>query len=288
MPELLGGSADLTGSNLTAGKTSRAWHSHQDSDANYISYGVREFGMAAIMNGVALHSGLLPYGGTFAVFSDYARNGIRMSALMKQRVVHVLTHDSIGLGEDGPTHQPIEHAATLRMIPGLDVWRPCDGLETAVAWACSMERHDGPSALLLSRQNLPQLSNGVDPALIAKGGYVLSDCEGLPEAVLIATGSEVSIALEAQQLLNAKGRRICVVSMPCTSRFDAQPIAWQQHVLLDGVKRIAIEAGHPDYWRKYVGLSGAVIGINRFGESAPAAQVYDVLGITKEALAAAV
>jgi len=288
MPELLGGSADLTGSNLTAGKTSRAWHSHQDSDANYISYGVREFGMAAIMNGVALHSGLLPYGGTFAVFSDYARNGIRMSALMKQRVVHVLTHDSIGLGEDGPTHQPIEHAATLRMIPGLDVWRPCDGLETAVAWACSMERHDGPSALLLSRQNLPQLSNGVDPALIAKGGYVLSDCEGLPEAVLIATGSEVSIALEAQQLLNAKGRRIRVVSMPCTSRFDAQPIAWQQHVLLDGVKRIAIEAGHPDYWRKYVGLSGAVIGINRFGESAPAAQVYDVLGITKEALAAAV
>lgn len=288
MPELLGGSADLTGSNLTAGKTSRAWHSHQEGDANYLSYGVREFGMAAIMNGAALHGGLVPYGGTFAVFSDYARNAIRMSALMKQRVVHVLTHDSIGLGEDGPTHQPIEHAATLRMIPGLDVWRPCDGLETAVAWSCAIERHDGPSALLLSRQNLPQLSGGIDPALIARGGYVLSDCDGLAEAVLIATGSEVSLAMEAQQLLKAKGRRVRVVSMPCTSRFDAQPVAWQQHVLLDGVKRIAIEAGHPDYWRKYVGLSGAVIGINRFGESAPAAQVYDVLGITTEKLAAAV
>ncbi len=288
VPELLGGSADLTGSNLTAGKTSRAWHSHQDGDANYLSYGVREFGMAAIMNGVSLHSGLLPYGGTFAMFSDYARNAIRMSALMKQRVIHVLTHDSIGLGEDGPTHQPIEHAATLRMIPGLEVWRPCDGLETAVAWACALERHDGPSALLLSRQNLPQLSGGIDPSLIGRGGYVLSDCEGLAEAVLIATGSEVAIALEAQQLLKARGRRVRVVSMPCTARFDAQPVAWQQHVLLDGVKRIAIEAGHPDYWRKYVGLSGAVIGVNRFGESAPAAQVYEVLGITREALVAAV
>ena len=288
IPELLGGSADLTGSNLTAGKTSRPWHSHQDEDANYLSYGVREFGMAAIMNGVALHGGLLPYGGTFAVFSDYARNAIRMSALMRQRVVHVLTHDSIGLGEDGPTHQPIEHAASLRLIPGLDVWRPCDGMETAVAWACAIEKQDGPSALMLSRQNLPQVCNAIDPAQIVRGGYVLSDCEGTPEAVLIATGSEVMIALEAQEALKQQGRHVRVVSMPCTSRFDEQPLEWQQQVLPEGVKRIAIEAGHPDYWRKYVGLSGKVIGISRFGESAPAAQVYQMLGITCDQVIAAV
>ena len=288
VPELLGGSADLTGSNLTAGKTSRAWHSHQDSDANYISYGVREFGMTAIMNGAVLHGGLIPYGGTFAVFSDYARNGIRMSALMKQRVVHVLTHDSIGLGEDGPTHQPIEHAASLRLIPGLDVWRPCDGMETAVAWACSLERQDGPSALLLSRQNLPQLSNAMTAESIAKGGYVLSDCAQAPEAVLIATGSEVAIAIEAQKTLLEHGRHVRVVSMPCTARFDAQPLAWQQQVLPEGVKRIAIEAGHPDFWRKYVGLAGHVVGIARFGESAPAPQVYEALGITAEQLIAAI
>lgn len=288
VPELLGGSADLTGSNLTAGKTSRAWHSHKDSDANYISYGVREFGMTAIMNGAVLHGGLIPYGGTFAVFSDYSRNGIRMSALMKQRVVHVLTHDSIGLGEDGPTHQPIEHAASLRLIPGLDVWRPCDGMETAVAWACALERHDGPSALLLSRQNLPQLSSAISAEQIAKGGYVLSDCAQAPEAVLIATGSEVAIAIEAQKTLLERGRHVRVVSMPCTARFDAQPLAWQQQVLPEGVKRIAIEAGHPDFWRKYVGLAGHVVGIARFGESAPAPQVYEALGITAEQLIAAV
>ncbi|MCF8163556.1 MAG: transketolase [Sulfuritalea sp.] len=288
VPELLGGSADLTGSNLTAGKTSRAWHSHKDSDANYISYGVREFGMTAIMNGAVLHGGLIPYGGTFAVFSDYSRNGIRMSALMKQRVVHVLTHDSIGLGEDGPTHQPIEHAASLRLIPSLDVWRPCDGMETAVAWACALERQDGPSALLLSRQNLPQLSNAISAEHIAKGGYVLSDCAQAPEAVLIATGSEVAIAIEAQKTLLERGRHVRVVSMPCTARFDAQPLAWQQQVLPEGVKRIAIEAGHPDFWRKYVGLAGHVVGIARFGESAPAPQVYDALGITAEQLIAAV
>lgn len=288
VPELLGGSADLTGSNLTAGKTSRAWHSHKDSDANYISYGVREFGMTAIMNGAVLHGGLIPYGGTFAVFSDYSRNGIRMSSLMKQRVVHVLTHDSIGLGEDGPTHQPIEHAASLRLIPGLDVWRPCDGLETAVAWTCALERHDGPSALLLSRQNLPQLSNAIAAGSIAKGGYVLSDCAQAPEAVLIATGSEVMIAIEAQKTLREHGRHVRVVSMPCTARFDAQPLAWQQQVLPEGVKRIAIEAGHPDFWRKYVGLAGHVIGISRFGESAPAPQVYEAFGITAEQLIAAV
>ena len=288
VPELLGGSADLTGSNLTAGKTSRAWHSHKDSDANYISYGVREFGMTAIMNGAVLHGGLIPYGGTFAVFSDYARNGIRMSALMKQRVVHVLTHDSIGLGEDGPTHQPIEHAASLRLIPNLDVWRPCDGMETAVAWACALERQDGPSALLLSRQNLPQLSNAISAEHIAKGGYVLSDCAQAPEAVLIATGSEVAIAIEAQKTLREHGRHVRVVSMPCTSLFDAQPLAWQQQVLPEGVKRIAIEAGHPDFWRKYVGLAGHVVGIARFGESAPAPQVYEALGITADQLIAAI
>ena len=288
VPELLGGSADLTGSNLTAGKTSRAWHSHKDSDANYISYGVREFGMTAIMNGAVLHGGLIPYGGTFAVFSDYARNGIRMSSLMKQRVVHVLTHDSIGLGEDGPTHQPIEHAASLRLIPGLDVWRPCDGMETAVAWACALERQDGPSALLLSRQNLPQLSNAINAEHIANGGYVLSDCAQAPEAVLIATGSEVTIAIEAQKTLLERGRHVRVVSMPCTARFDAQPLAWQQQVLPEGVKRIAIEAGHPDFWRKYVGLAGHVVGIARFGESAPAPQVYEALGITADQLIAAV
>ncbi|MCE2870858.1 MAG: transketolase [Oxalobacteraceae bacterium] len=288
VPELLGGSADLTGSNLTAGKTSRAWHSNKDSDANYISYGVREFGMTAIMNGAVLHGGLIPYGGTFAVFSDYSRNGIRMSSLMKQRVVHVLTHDSIGLGEDGPTHQPIEHAASLRLIPGLDVWRPCDGMETAVAWACSLERHDGPSALLLSRQNLPQLSNAISAESIAKGGYVLSDSEQAPEAVLIATGSEVMIAIEAQKTLREHGRHVRVVSMPCTARFDAQPLVWQQQVLPEGVKRIAIEAGHPDFWRKYVGLAGHVIGVARFGESAPAPQVYDAFGITAGQLIAAV
>ena len=288
VPELLGGSADLTGSNLTAGKTSRAWHSNKDSDANYISYGVREFGMTAIMNGAVLHGGLIPYGGTFAVFSDYSRNGIRMSSLMKQRVVHVLTHDSIGLGEDGPTHQPIEHAASLRLIPGLDVWRPCDGMETAVAWTCALERHDGPSALLLSRQNLPQLSNAIAAESIAKGGYVLSDCAQVPDAVLIATGSEVMIAIEAQKTLREHGRHVRVVSMPCTARFDAQPLAWQQQVLPEGVKRIAIEAGHPDFWRKYVGLAGHVIGIARFGESAPAPHVYDAFGITAEQLIAAV
>lgn len=289
IPELLGGSADLTGSNLTAGKTSRAWHNAASGEAcNYLSYGVREFGMGAIMNGVALHSGLIPYGGTFAVFSDYARNAIRMSALMNQRVIYVLTHDSIGLGEDGPTHQPIEHAASLRLIPGLHVWRPCDGMETAVAWASASERRNGPAALLLSRQNLPQLASKINPADIAKGGYVLSDCAGQPEAVLIATGSEVMLAIDAQKQLQQQGRHVRVVSMPCTALFDAQPLAWQQQVLPEGVRRIAIEAGHPDFWRKYVGLSGAVIGIARFGESAPAAQVYTLLGVTVDQLIAAV
>jgi len=282
VPELLGGSADLTGSNLTAGKTSRAWHDVVAEEVpNYLSYGVREFGMTAIMNGVALHRGLIPYGGTFAVFSDYARNAIRMSALMKQRVVHVLTHDSIGLGEDGPTHQPIEHAASLRLIPNLDLWRPCDELETAVAWTSSLERHDGPSALMLSRQNLNQYSAAAGKADdIWRGGYVLADGEGPLQAVIIATGSEVALAMQAQAELKKQGVSTRVVSMPCTQRFDRQPAAWKKQVLPSDVCRIAIEAGHPDLWRKYVGIDGEVLGIESFGESAPASALYEHFGLT--------
>ena len=279
LPELLGGSADLTGSNLTAVKASVTWHQKPDQVANYLSYGVREFGMSAIMNGIALHKGFIPYGGTFAVFSDYARNAMRMSALMHQRVIYVLTHDSIGLGEDGPTHQPIEHAASLRLIPNLDLWRPCDGFETAVAWTAAIERSNGPSALFLSRQNLPQLTQAIAEAHVLKGGYVLSDSPH-PEAVLIATGSEVSLAMQAQALLRTKGKSVRVVSMPCTSAFDRQSTEWQDSVLPKGVRRIAIEAGQGDLWWKYVGLDGAVVGINRFGESAPAPAVYQALGIT--------
>ena len=282
VPELLGGSADLTGSNLTAGKGSRALHAAAEGEVpNYISYGVREFGMTAIMNGVALHGGLIPYGGTFAVFSDYARNAIRMSALMKQRVVHVLTHDSIGLGEDGPTHQPIEHAASLRVIPGLDVWRPCDELETAVAWSDALERRDGPSALLLSRQNLPQY--GGEPGRAegaSRGGYVLSEADGPAQAVIIATGSEVSLAMQAQAALKAQGVPVRVVSMPCTRRFDRQPASWKNAVLPPDIARVAVEAGQTDIWRKYVGLDGEVLGIDEFGESGPAPALYQHFGLT--------
>ena len=287
IPELLGGSADLTGSNLTAGKGSVAWHAAGERTANYISYGVREFGMTAIMNGVALHRGLIPYGGTFAVFSDYARNAIRMSALMQQRVIHVLTHDSIGLGEDGPTHQPIEHLGSLRLIPGLDVWRPCDELETAVAWSEALERHDGPSVLFLSRQNLPQCGDGRAEA-IARGAYVLRDAPGDLQAVIIATGSEIAIALAAQQQLAEQGIATRVVSMPCCERFDRQPSAWRRSVLPSDLPRIAIEAGHPDPWRKYVGLDGAVLGIARFGESGPGPALYEHFGLTPARLARAV
>ncbi len=281
VPELLGGSADLTGSNLTAGKGSRAWHATVDSVANYISYGVREFGMSAIMNGVALHGGMIPYGGTFAVFSDYSRNAIRMSALMQQRVIHVLTHDSIGLGEDGPTHQPIEHLGSLRLIPGLDVWRPCDELETAVAWSEALQRRDGPSAFFLSRQNLEQCGDREGRADdIARGGYILREADGPLQAVLIATGSEVGIALAAQRDLAAQGIAVRVVSMPCCERFDAQKSAWKSQVLPPEVLRVAIEAGHPDPWRKYVGLVGEVVGIGSFGASAPAPQLYEHFGLT--------
>jgi transketolase len=262
-----------------------------NAGGNYVHYGVREFGMAAIMNGVALHGGFIPYGGTFAVFSDYARNGIRMSALMKSRVVHVLTHDSIGLGEDGPTHQPVEHVASLRLIPNLDVWRPCDGIETAVAWRAALERHGehrGPTALLLSRQNLPQLArDAATEHAIARGGYVVSDSVQPLRVVLIATGSEVSLALDAQKQLAEQGIGARVVSMPSTSVFDRQDDAWRDLVLPPGVPRAAIEAGHPDFWRKYVGLDGAVIGIASFGESAPAGKLFEHFGITAARVVAA-
>jgi len=286
IPELLGGSADLTFSNLTAGKGSVAWHDQKpDAAANYISYGVREFGMTAIMNGVALHGGLIPYGGTFAVFSDYSRNAIRMSSLMKQRVVHVLTHDSIGLGEDGPTHQPIEHISSLRLIPGLDVWRPCDELETAVAWSEALERRDGPSALFLSRQNLPQYGGPEGRAEGARrGGYVLSEAEGALQAVIIATGSEVALAMEAQATLKAQGIGVRVVSMPCTRRYDAQSSGWKKKVLPPEVCRISVEAGQTDFWHKYVGTDGEVLGIDEFGESAPAPALFERFGLTTDHL----
>jgi transketolase len=286
VPELLGGSADLTWSNLTAVKASASVDANPGG--NYVHYGVREFGMAALMNGIALHGGFIPYGGTFAVFSDYARSGIRMSALMKARTIYVLTHDSIGLGEDGPTHQPIEQAASLRLIPNLDVWRPCDGVETAVAWRAGVERANGPSALLLSRQNLPQIPRSpAAESAIARGAYVLADSAGLAQVVLIATGSEVALALDAQKLLADEGIGARVVSAPCTSVFDRQDPDWQAQVLPPGVPRVAIEAGQPDIWRKYVGLEGAAIGIAGFGESAPAGKLYAHFGLTATAIAAA-
>lgn len=278
LPELSGGSADLTASNLTNFKG--CVRAGRDTPGNHLSYGVREFGMAAIMNGMALHGGLLPYGGTFLTFSDYSRNAIRMAALMKLRVVHVLTHDSIGLGEDGPTHQSIEHIPSLRLIPQLDVWRPCDPLETAVAWECAVERRDGPSALCLSRQNLPHSGgHAARGAEIRRGGYVLSDMEGA-QAVIVATGSEVPLAVAAQAELALEGIATRVVSMPCTNRFDREPQSWQDHVLPAHLPAVAVEAAHPDFWRKYVGRGGAVVGIASFGESAPAKDLYAHFGIT--------
>jgi transketolase len=277
VPEFFGGSADLTGSNLTNFKG--CVKAGKDAWGNHLSYGVREFGMAAIMNGITLHGGFIPYGGTFLTFSDYSRNAIRMAALMKQRVIHVFTHDSIGLGEDGPTHQSVEHVPSLRIIPGLDVWRPADGLETAVAWASSIERRDGPSALCLSRQNLPRVTEHITAGQIRKGGYVLSDMER-PQAVIVATGSEVEIALAAQKVLAGDGVRTRVVSMPSSNVFDRQPQAWQDEVLPMALPTVAVEAAHPDFWRKYVGRSGAVVGMSTFGESAPAKELYPYFGIT--------
>ena len=286
LPEFFGGSADLTGSNLTNFKG--CTRAERDVWGNHLSYGVREFGMAAMMNGMALHGGYIPYGGTFLTFSDYSRNAIRMAALMKKRVIHVMTHDSIGLGEDGPTHQSVEHVPSLRLIPGLDVWRPADALETAVAWAHAVERHDGPSLLALSRQNLPQLlNNASDAERVRKGGYVLSDMDGA-RAVIIGTGSETSIALQAQADLAAIGIPTRVVSMPCTNVFDRQSEAYQDSVLPLHLPTVAIEAAHPDFWRKYVGRTGMVIGMPSFGESAPAPQLYKHFGITAERVCDAV
>ena len=286
LPELFGGSADLTGSNLTNFKGCTV--AGRDRAGNHLSWGVREFGMAAALNGMALHGGFIPYGGTFLTFSDYSRNAVRMAALMKLRVIHVFTHDSIGLGEDGPTHQSVEHLPSLRLIPNLDVWRPADGLETAVAWACAIERADGPTALALSRQNLPNLTGGkVAAGTIRRGGYVLSDMEGA-QAVLIGTGSELAIAMAAQAALAGEGIATRVVSMPCTNVFDRQDAAYQDAVLPPHLTAVAVEAAHPDFWRKYVGRTGAVVGIASFGESAPAKDLYAHFGITAQRVADAV
>ncbi len=282
LPELLGGSADLAASNLTLWSGSKPIG--RTGGGNYIYYGVREFGMAAIANGLALHGGAIPYDATFLTFSDYARNALRMAALMKQRVIHVFTHDSIGLGEDGPTHQPIEHAATLRLIPNMDVWRPCDTTETMASWIAALERRDGPTSLLLSRQNLPFQQRTPDQmAAIARGGYVLSEAVGgTPRAIIIATGSEVQLALEAQKMLASEDVAVRIVSMPSTTVFDRQEGSYRDGVLPRGIPRVAVEAGVSDSWRKYVGLEGAVVGIDRYGESAPAADVFRFFGFTPE------
>ncbi|HXZ50239.1 MAG TPA: transketolase [Usitatibacter sp.] len=286
LPELLGGSADLTGSNLTTWSGSKTVSAAEAG--NYVHFGVREFGMAAIGNGVALHGGFIPYSGTFLVFSDYSRNALRLAALMKVRNVFVFTHDSIGLGEDGPTHQAVEQLASLRLIPRMDVWRPCDTVETAVAWAMALERRDGPSSLALSRQNVPFVARAPEAIeAIRRGGYVLSDAPGA-RAVVLATGSEVPLALAAQKALGDEGVPVRVVSMPCTAVFDRQDEAWRRSVLPPGLPRASIEAGVTDYWRKYVGLEGATIGVDRFGESAPAADVYKLFGVDAAHLAAAV
>ena len=282
VPEFLGGSADLAPSNLTMWKGCRdVTPGSIDQGGNYIHYGVREFGMAAIMNGVVLHGGFRPYGGTFLMFSEYARNAIRMAALMKINPIYVFTHDSVGVGEDGPTHQPIEQTATLRMMPNLDVWRPCDSVEAFVAWQVALEHKETPTALILTRQNLAHQARDEEQIkAIRKGGYVLKDCAGTPKAVIIATGSEVSLAVAAQQSLAEKGIPVRVVSMPSSFLFDRQDAAYRNDVLPRGIPRVAVEAGVTGYWRQYVGLEGAVVGIDRFGECGPAAQVFEYLGVT--------
>ena len=283
LPELLGGSADLAGSNLTLWKGCKGV-SAEDASGNYVYYGVREFGMSAIMNGVALHGGLVPYGATFLMFMEYARNAIRMSALMKQRVIYVFTHDSIGLGEDGPTHQPVEQLTSLRTTPNLDTWRPADAVESAAAWKYALERNDGPSALIFSRQNLNhQTRDAGQIANINRGGYVLKDCAGEPELILISAGSEVGLAVQAYEKLTEQGRKVRVVSIPCTSVYEAQDAGYKQSVLpLQVSARIAIEASHADYWYKYVGLEGRVIGMTTYGESAPAPALFEEFGFTVE------
>ncbi|KIQ84926.1 transketolase [Aeromonas sp. L_1B5_3] len=283
LPEFMGGSADLAPSNLTMWSGSKSL-TNDDASGNYIHYGVREFGMSAIMNGIALHGGFIPYGATFLMFMEYARNALRMAALMKQRSIFVYTHDSIGLGEDGPTHQPVEQIASLRLTPNMSTWRPCDQVESAIAWKHAIERTDGPTSLIFSRQNLAQMDRTAKQlADTAKGGYVLKDCAGTPELILIATGSEVELAVAAYEQLTAKGRAVRVVSLPSTDVFDAQSAEYKESVLPASVtKRIAIEAGIADYWYKYVGFGGKIIGMTTFGESAPAELLFKEFGFTVE------
>jgi transketolase len=284
LPELVGGSADLTGSNLTMAKVSKVVG--REGAGNYVFYGVREFGMCAVMNGLSLHSGLIPYGGTFLVFSDYARNALRLAALMGTHVIYVFSHDSIGLGEDGPTHQPIEHAASLRLMPNMEVWRPCDTVETAIAWAAALRRTNGPTALLLTRQTVPFVKrDSLEGA--EKGAYVLADVPE-PRAVIIGTGSEVQLALAAQKQLAESGIPVRVVSMPSTTVFDRQSPDYRNSVLPARLPKVAVEAGVTDYWRKYIGLDGAAVGMDRYGESAPAADVFKHFGFTPERVAEAV
>ncbi|MBB3277918.1 MULTISPECIES: transketolase [unclassified Pseudoxanthomonas] len=289
LPEMIGGSADLAHSNLTLWKASKSVAT-DDPNANYVYYGVREFGMTAISNGLALHGGFLPFDATFLVFSDYARNAVRMSALIPAHAIHVYTHDSIGLGEDGPTHQPVEHLASLRYIHNNDVWRPCDAVESAVSWKAAIVRRDGPSCLIFSRQNLPhQARSEAQVADIARGGYVLADAAGTPDVILIATGSEVGLAMQAKTTLDAEGLKTRVVSMPSTDVFDRQPAEYREAVLPKAVrKRVAVEAATTDFWRKYVGLDGAVVGMESFGASAPAEALYKHFGITVEKVVEAV
>ncbi|HEX4944282.1 MAG TPA: transketolase [Usitatibacteraceae bacterium] len=287
LPGFLGGSADLTGSNLTNWSGSKAVSA--EHAGNYVNFGVREFGMAAIGNGLALHGGFIPYSGTFLTFSDYSRNALRMAALMRLRNIFVFTHDSIGLGEDGPTHQAVEHVSSLRLIPNLDLWRPGDTVETAAAWAAAIERRDGPTAFALSRQNVPFLKRSPEQvAAIRRGGYVVSEAAGTAKAAIIATGSELSLALAAQKTLAEAGIPVRVVSMPCTGVFDRQDPEWRAAVLPKGLPRVSVEAGVTDYWRKYVGLEGAAIGVDRFGESAPAGAVYKHFGVDADHVVAAV
>jgi transketolase len=286
LPEFLGGSADLTPSNLTAWSGSKPITGGHE-DGNYLSYGVREFGMSAIMNGIALHGGFIPYGGTFLMFSEYARNALRMAALMKIQSIFVYTHDSVGLGEDGPTHQPIEQIPTLRMVPNMDLWRPCDAVETAAAWKAAVEKRNGPTCLVFSRQGLSHQTRSEEQiADIAKGGYVIADCDGTPEVIVIATGSEVDIAVKAAA---DSGKRVRVVSMPNTRVFDGQDAAYKESVLPAAVTaRVAVEAAVTDGWYKYVGINGKVIGIDRFGESAPAGELFKEFGFTAENVLAAI
>ena len=289
LPELLGGSADLAGSNLTLWEGAKGI-SAADAAGNYVYYGVREFAMAAIMNGVALHGGFIPYGATFLIFMEYARNAVRMSALMGQRVLYVFTHDSIGLGEDGPTHQPVEQLTALRATPNLYTWRPCDAVESAIAWKLAIQRESGPTALIFSRQTLPaQIADAAQMQHAHRGGYVLVQEEGTLDAIVIATGSEVALAVEAAERLKTAGRGVRVVSMPCTELFDAQEAGYRETVLpSDVLARVAVEAGHRDFWHKYVGLDGRVVGMDSFGESAPASALFQHFGLTADNVIAAI